>query len=78
MNAYVFVTTTTMVNPEQVAQQIRQIPGIKAADLCWGQPDIIALAESADSKALHRRIFHPGLKCFSSPLSSNIRSTRVF
>ena len=51
MKAYVFVTTTT-VNPAQVAQQIRQIPGIKAADLCWGQPDIMAVAESADA--------HPG------------------
>jgi DNA-binding Lrp family transcriptional regulator len=55
MKAYVFVTTTT-VNPAQVAQQIRQIPGIKAADLCWGQPDIMAVAESADAKALQELV----------------------
>jgi len=56
MKAYVFVTTTTTVNPAQVAQQIREIPGIKAADLCWGQPDIIAVAESADAKALQELV----------------------
>jgi len=52
MKAYVFVTATTAVNPAQVAQQIRQIPGIKVADLCWGLPDIIAVAEAADAKAM--------------------------
>jgi hypothetical protein len=34
MKTYVFVTTTTADNPTRVARQIRQIPGIKAADLC--------------------------------------------
>jgi DNA-binding Lrp family transcriptional regulator len=56
MKAYVFVTTSTAVNPAQVAQQIQQIPGIKAADLCWGQPDIIAVAEAADAKAMQELV----------------------
>ena len=52
MKAYVFVTASTAANPTQVVQQIRQISGVRAADLCWGQPDIIAVAEGADAKAL--------------------------
>jgi DNA-binding Lrp family transcriptional regulator len=56
MKAHVFVTTTTTVDPAQLAQQIRQIQGIKAADLCWGLPNIIAVAESADVKALQELV----------------------
>jgi DNA-binding Lrp family transcriptional regulator len=26
--------------------------GVKSADLCWGVPDIIAVAEAADAKQL--------------------------
>lgn len=52
MKAYVFVTVSTAANPAQIAQQMRQISGVTAADLCWGQPDIIAVAEAADAKAL--------------------------
>jgi DNA-binding Lrp family transcriptional regulator len=52
MKAYVFVTASTVANSAQVAQQIRQVSGVRAADLCWGQPDIIAVAEAADAKAL--------------------------
>lgn len=52
MRAYVFISASTAANPALVAQQIGQIAGVKAADLCWGQPDIIAVAEAADAKAL--------------------------
>lgn len=56
MRAYVFITTSTAANPAQVAQQIRQFPGVKAADLCWGQPDIIAVAEAVDAKAMQELV----------------------
>ena len=52
VKAYIFVNTATKGNPADVAQQLRRIPGIKSADMCWGLPDIIALAEAADAKAL--------------------------
>jgi DNA-binding Lrp family transcriptional regulator len=52
MKAYVFVTASAAASPAQVAQQIRQMPGVKAADLCWGQPDLIVVAEAADAKLL--------------------------
>jgi DNA-binding Lrp family transcriptional regulator len=52
MRAYVFVTTGTKANPREVAKQVRRIAGVKSADLCWGLPDLIALVEAADAKAL--------------------------
>lgn len=51
MKAYIFVNAAPG-EPADVALQLRRISGIKAADMCWGVPDIVALAEAADAKAL--------------------------
>lgn len=57
MKAYVFVN----VAPEKstdVAGRLRTVEGVKAADVCWGLPDIIALVEAADLKALQALVVH--------------------
>ncbi len=51
MKAYIFVNAAAG-KPTDVVQQIRRIPGVKSAEMCWGLPDIITLAEAADAKAL--------------------------
>jgi DNA-binding Lrp family transcriptional regulator len=56
MRAYVFVTAATKANPRQIAQEMARIPGIKSADICWGLPDIIALAEAPDMKGLETMV----------------------
>jgi DNA-binding Lrp family transcriptional regulator len=58
MKAYVFIGASTAAGPAMVAQQIRRIPGVKTADLCWGQPDIIAVAEAADVRALQELVLN--------------------
>jgi DNA-binding Lrp family transcriptional regulator len=52
MRAYIFVATATKANPRQIAQEMRRIAGVSSADICWGVPDIIALAEASDMKGL--------------------------
>ena len=37
---------------KDVEGRLRSIEGVKSADNCWGLPDIIALVEVADLKAL--------------------------
>ncbi len=51
MKAYIFVNVTAG-KPAAVVQELRRIAGVKAADMCWGLPDIIAVAEAADAKEL--------------------------
>ena len=51
MKAYIFVNAAPG-KPADVAQQLRRISGVRSADLCWGVPDLIAVAEAADAKAL--------------------------
>ncbi len=51
MKAYIFVTALAG-KPAEVARELRKIPGVLAADLCWGQPDIIVVAEAGDITAL--------------------------
>jgi DNA-binding Lrp family transcriptional regulator len=51
MKAYVFITISPGKSPDVVGE-VRRIGGVKSADLCWGLPDVIALVEAADSKAL--------------------------
>jgi DNA-binding Lrp family transcriptional regulator len=51
MRAYILVTALAG-KPTELARELRKIVGVKSADLCWGQPDIIAVAEAPDIKAL--------------------------
>jgi DNA-binding Lrp family transcriptional regulator len=56
MKAYIFITTSTRGDPREVAREVARINGIKTADLCWGLPDIIAVAEAPDMKALETTV----------------------
>jgi DNA-binding Lrp family transcriptional regulator len=51
MKAYVFININPAKSPDVVAE-VRRIAGVKSADVCWGLPDVIALVEASDSKAL--------------------------
>ena len=51
MKAYVFITAASGRSTDAVAA-VRKVSGVKAADVCWGLPDIVALVEAADPKAL--------------------------
>lgn len=51
MKAYIFVNAAAGKLTD-VTQELRRIPGVKTADMCWGVPDIIVGAEAADVKAL--------------------------
>ena len=56
MRAYIFITTSTRGDPREIAREVARINGIKSADLCWGLPDIIAVAEAPDMKALETTV----------------------
>jgi DNA-binding Lrp family transcriptional regulator len=51
MKAYVFINVAPGKSAGAVVE-LRRIGGVKSADLCWGLPDIVALVEAADSRAL--------------------------
>ena len=51
MKAYVFVHVAPGKNAD-VVEQLRRLEGVKSADICWGLPDLIALVEAADARAL--------------------------
>lgn len=51
MKAYVFVNVASGKSVG-VVENLRAIEGVVSADVCWGVPDIIALVEVADLKAL--------------------------
>ncbi len=52
MRAYVFVNCKAG-KPKAVATQIAQLDGVKAADACWGMPDVIALVDVKNERALN-------------------------
>lgn len=51
MKAYVFVNTAAGKSADVVAQ-LRNVEGVKSADVCWGLPDVVAMVEAKDAKAL--------------------------
>lgn len=51
MKAYVFINVESGKSP-YVVSRLREIEAVKAADPCWGLPDIIALVEVPELKAL--------------------------
>ncbi len=55
MKAYVFITVAAGKSPD-VVQQLRRQSSVRSADICWGLPDIVALIEAADSKALQQLV----------------------
>ena len=51
MKAYVFITVAPGTSTNVVGA-LRQVSGVKSADVCWGLPDIVALEEAGDSSSL--------------------------
>lgn len=51
MEAYIFIRAAANRIPA-VQAALRDVPGIKRVNACWGVPDIIALAEVGDLSAL--------------------------
>lgn len=51
MKAYVFVHTVAGKSL-RVLEELRRLDGVRSADVCWGLPDVIALVEAGDAKAL--------------------------
>ena len=51
MRAYVFINVKAGKTKE-VAERLRELDGVKAADPCWGTPDIIAVVEVKNESAL--------------------------
>jgi DNA-binding Lrp family transcriptional regulator len=51
MRAYVLINVQAGKTSE-VVMGLAEISGVKAAEACWGRPDIIAQVEAADLKEL--------------------------
>lgn len=51
ISAYVLVTVEPGKN-EGVLSGLRQLPGVRQAHACWGQPDIFTFVEADDDQAL--------------------------
>jgi len=51
MRAYVLINVAPG-KTSQVAKTLAEISGVKAAEPCWGRPDLIAQVEAADMKEL--------------------------
>jgi DNA-binding Lrp family transcriptional regulator len=51
MRAYVFVNTKAG-KAKTVSRELTKIKGVKAADACWGEPDIIAMVDVKNERAL--------------------------
>ncbi len=51
MRAYVLINVRARKGRE-VVEKLRKIQGVRNADVCWGRPDILALVEAPNEKAL--------------------------
>lgn len=57
MRAYIFVNAKAG-KAKEVAQQLAQVPGVNQCHACWGTPDIIALVEVKNERALNDVVFN--------------------
>lgn len=57
MKAYVFVNVEPGRSTDVVGR-LRAIEGVKSADTCWGLPDLIALVEATDLRALQEFVLN--------------------
>jgi hypothetical protein len=75
MRAYVFVNTKAG-KAKAVARDLTKIKGVKAADACWGEPDIIVLVEVKNERALKDIVLASNIPIPTSP-STSLRGTRA-
>lgn len=57
MRAYVFVNVKAG-KAKLVAKELAQLTGVRAADPCWGTPDIVAVVEVKNERALNDLVFN--------------------
>lgn len=57
MQAYVLINVRTGKTRE-VVKKLRDTQGVKAANACWGRPDVFALVEAKDSQALAESVLN--------------------
>jgi DNA-binding Lrp family transcriptional regulator len=51
MKAYVLINAKAGKS-RAVVRKLRQIKGVRSANACWGRPDVFALVDAANDKAL--------------------------
>ncbi|MBI2956531.1 MAG: Lrp/AsnC ligand binding domain-containing protein [Acidobacteria bacterium] len=57
MRAYVFVDVKAG-KAKEVAKQLASLKGVSQCDPCWGTPDIIAVVEVRNERALNDLVFN--------------------
>jgi len=57
MRAYVFVNVKAG-KAKVIARQLSELEGVRAADACWGTPDIVAVVEVKTERALNDLVFN--------------------
>lgn len=57
MNAFVFVNVKAG-KAKAVVRQMSQVAGVRNVHACWGVPDIIALVEVKNERALNDLVFN--------------------
>lgn len=55
MRAYVLLNVKAG-RARAVVNELSKIPGIKEANVCWGRPDVFAVAQVEDAKALENLV----------------------
>ncbi len=55
MKAFVLVNVRAGRNPE-VVRALRGVEGVTMAHVCWGRPDIVALVEARNERALQNLV----------------------
>ncbi len=55
MKAFVLVNVHAGKNPE-VVKALRSVEGVKMAHVCWGRPDIFAVVEARNERALQNLV----------------------
>lgn len=51
MKAYILINVRAGKSRD-VVKKLQAVKGVKSANACWGRPDIFALVEAANEKAL--------------------------
>ena len=55
MKAYVLLNVRAGQS-SHVVNKLRQVEGVESANACWGRPDVFALVEAKDDKALANNV----------------------
>lgn len=56
MRAYIFIDVKAG-KAKSIAKQLVDLPGVQAVDACWGTPDVIAVVDVKNERALNDLVF---------------------